>query len=691
MLTRRTRPKQTPQARVLPDSAVVGGGMNITVPPLFAKPGTARLAYNYEYAVNGGAERVGGIEPFDGQPSPSAAAYTLLQCSATISGISLGDTVDGADSGAQGVAIYISGDLIALTRVTGAFTAEDLEVSAVVKATVSNATPAVPGTLDNTLSKLAADNYQADILQVPGSGPIRGLEILNDVVYAWRNNAGGTAMAIHRSTASGWEEVELFYELSFTGGSTEPAEGATIAQGSGTVTATIKRVVLESGAWGTSDAAGRYIITEPAGGSFSGGAFDTATMGSAPSAGDGVYHGTAITLAPSGRVRADAYNFTASLATKRLYGCTGVDREFEFDGTVYVPIVTGMSSIYATSVVCHKNYLFYAYRSSLQRSGVGRPYAWSVILGANEVGTGDEITNLISLGGNTEAAALMVTCRNALYVYYDNGTTARMDPLSRISGAQADSVQDIGGAVALDTPGVVRYPATQDFGNFAWDTVSMDIQSIAREQECACSVFVTGKFKYRLFFEDGTAISGLPRAKGGGFDWSVINYGKSIVVACHDEIAGVARTFYGDNNGWVYEADKGRSFAGDPITYALKLQPMSQRSPMVSKTYREAQLEVQAQSHCTLYTSAEFGGPDGDEAQGATEQTTTEQPGSPLIYDLSNYDQTYWGVSSVSRKAVPCEGDGTSVALTLAGESDNELPHTVYSLTFFYTPRRTER
>jgi len=671
-----------PTVDVRPDSVVIGGGMNLSVPPLFAKPGTARLAYNYEYAVDGGVERVRGLDAFDGRTAPSSAAYVMLQCSATISGISIGDTVEGATSGATGKAIYISDDKIAMTRVTGTFVVEDLEVSSVVKATVSNTAPAIDGFVENTIYKLAADDYQADITKVPGSGRVRGLAVLNDEVFAWRDNVGATAMVLHKATTSGWTAVDLGEEVSFTGGSTEYSDGETLTQGG--ASATIARVVLESGTWGGT-AAGRFIITGRTGGNFSAGASGgggVATLSGAQ---------TAITLSAGGRVRTDAYTFTAAQSDKRLYGCDGVNREFEFDGTVYVPLSTGMGSIRATSVRCHKNHLFFGYRGSLQHSAIGNPYVWSAVFGASELGTGDEITNLISVGGATAAAAMMVTCRNALFVLYGTSSSDwELLPLSRVSGAQADSAQDIGGVVALDTPGVVRYPATQDFGNFAWDTVSLQIQSLLRGKECVCSVFETNYFKYRLFFSDGTAISGLPKGQRE-FDWAVLAYGRTIVLAEHAEVAGIARTFYADDDGWVYEADKGRSFAGDSIAYALKLQPLSQRSPMVEKTYRDAQLEMQTTSACTIYTSAEFGSSDAGEPEGATEQITTAQYGAGLVYDLSDYNESYWGVTAVARKMVPVEGDGTNVSLTVAGNSDNEQTHTLFSATVFYTPRRLAR
>lgn len=671
--------QRMPNTRVQPDGTAIAGGMDIVGSPIYAKPGRARIAYNYEWSTGGGLERIAGIEPFDGRASPSAAVYVYLECSATIAGISLGDTVDGATSGASGKVVYLSGAYIGLTRVTGSFELEDLEVSAVVKATLSNLSPAVDGFLDNTLAKLAADDYQADITKVPGSGRVRGIAILNSEVYAWRDNAGATAMAIHKATSSGWDEVEMFHQISFTAGSTEYEEADTLTQGS--ATSTVKRVVLESGSWGAGTAAGRLIITAPSGGVFSAGA----------AAGGGVCTlsgaSAIIALAPGGRVRTHAYTFTASLADKRLYGCDGVNPEFEFDGVVYVPLNTGMGSIRATAVQCHKLHVFFGYRGSLQHSAIGNPYVWSAVFGAGELGTGDEITNLLSVGGNTDAAALMVLCQNALAVLYGSSSADwRLDPLSRISGAQADSAQDIGGVVALDTPGVMRYPYTRNFGNFAWDTVSMDIQPIAKNQQCACSVYVSGKFKYRMFFTDGSAISGLPVGKGM-FEWSVINYGRNIVLAEHGEIDGVARTFYADNNGWVYEADKGRSLAGDPLPYAIKLLPLTQRSPMTEKTYRTMQLEVECLGACTLYTSGEFG--NGEDGQ--TQQTADQRYGAGLSWDLSNYDQAYWDTGSVAMTTLPLEGVGTRVSISVAGEADNELPHTIYAVTILYTPRRMIR
>lgn len=678
--------KGMPATKVLPDAAVIRGGMDVVVSPMFAKPGLARLAYNYEFSINGGVDRVRGIEPFDGRASPSAAVFQLIQCTATVSGIAVGNTVTGASSGATGKVIYISGDTLAVTRITGTFTAEGLQVGGITHATVLDLAPPLNGFLDNRLSKLAADEYQASITAVPGSGKVRGIAVLNGNVYAWRDNAGATAMVIHKATTSGWAAVALGHQLSFTAGlAAGIVEGNTVTGATSGATGVVSRVVVESGAFSTNDAAGRLILSATTGTFSAAESLRVAGTNRATASGAA----TAITLAPggaSGRVETSVFSFTSTLADKRLYGCDGVNPEFEFDGTVYVPLNTGMGSIRATAVCCHKNHLFYAYRTSLQNSAIANPYVWSAVFGAAELSAGDTITNLVPIGGSEANAALMAVCQNAISVLYGNSAADpwNMVPLSTVSGGQARSAKDIGGVVAVDTPGVTRYPATKSFGNFAWDVVSLSIAPIVRSQTVTCAVFVPGLFKYRVFFSDGSAISGLPN--GPGFAWSILNYGRNIVEAICEEISGVSRTFYGDDMGWVYEADVGRSFAGDAIQCAIRLHPLAQSSPMVEKTYRQMQLEITSESACTIYTQGEFSA-----EEGTSQLTEAQQYGAGLIWDLSNYDQSYYDAALSGRSTFPLEGSGPGVAICISGESDNELSHSIFAVTVLYTPRKILR
>jgi len=62
---------------------------------------------------------------------------------------------------------------------------------------------------------IAQETARALIAAVPGSGPIRGVWVYNDVLYAFRDNLGATACLGYKATASGWAAVAL---LSFTAG-----------------------------------------------------------------------------------------------------------------------------------------------------------------------------------------------------------------------------------------------------------------------------------------------------------------------------------------------------------------------------------------------------------------------------------------------------------------------------------------
>jgi hypothetical protein len=114
-----------------------------------------------------------------------------------------------------------------------------------------------------------------------------------------------------------------------------PLDGDTLTQGA--VTATIKRVMWQSGSWSghgcgpvRGDATPPGGISRPATATTTSGAVVTL---SGPQ--------SAITLAPGGHFEFVKANFSGQLVTRRIYGCDGVNQCFEFDGTTLAPIATG--------------------------------------------------------------------------------------------------------------------------------------------------------------------------------------------------------------------------------------------------------------------------------------------------------------------------------------------------------------
>ena len=114
------------------------------------------------------------------------------------------------------------------------------------------------------------ETRRAAILAVPGSGPVRGVAVYLGTVYAWRNNAGATAMNIYKSTSSGWTLVPLGYEMAFDTGSLQLYDGDVITGQTSGATATITRVVVSSGSWSAHTAAG-YLTFASVTGTFQAG------------------------------------------------------------------------------------------------------------------------------------------------------------------------------------------------------------------------------------------------------------------------------------------------------------------------------------------------------------------------------------------------------------------------------------
>lgn len=681
-------PRQLPQVKVTPESVVLAGGLDLVSPPGLAKAGTCRFAQNYEAELLTGYASVGGIERFDGRPSPSAAQYVVLLVSGAMTGVGLGAQLVGATSGATGTVCYLSPDLstVGLTALLDGFSFEDgenLKLAGSVVGAVTDSAPNIDAFLDNDIAYAAGEIYRTPIGKPPGNGPVRGVASINNRVYAWRDN--GTACHIWRSTSAGWVQVDLGYRVPFSSGSVEYLDGGTLVQGARS--ATIKRVVTLSGSWSGGTAAGYFVITQPTGGSFVAGAATGSGVCSLTAA------ESAIQLLAGGRVVAVAHNFYGSTDTKRLYGCDGVNAEFEFDGTVYVPIETGMTTVRATQAFVHKEHLFFAYRGSLQHSGIGDPYKWTPVFGAAELGTGDVITNLINVSGSESNAAMMATCQDSAWVLYGNSSADwNFVRVSEEAGAQSYSGFEITGSMVFDREGFRLFQSTQSFGNFQYESCSQQIDPLVRNARVRASVLVKNKGRYRCFFDDGLVVSVTPMGSGK-FAFMPLNYGRIINVAWGAEINGIYRVFYGDDDGWVYEADVGRSFDGDTIDAGLRLSSLNQKSDVVEKQYRRAELKSEAGSAFQLAAGAEYSDSDPNQA-GATFNAPIDylkQYGQGLFWDFGAWDQAYWDGAATNKLSYGVSGVGTCIQLLFNSSSDRQLPHVLKMVTVLYTSRRLTR
>jgi hypothetical protein len=200
-------------------------------------------------------------------------------------------------------------------------------------------------------------------------------------------------------------------------------------------------------------------------------------------------------------------------------------------------------------------------------------------------------------------------------------------------------------------------------------------------------VLVKNKAIYRCFFNDGLFVSGT--VEGKKFAWMPCTYNRVIHCAVGAEINGRYRVFYGDADGWVLEADVGRSFDGEEVFAAMRLSSQNQRSSLTEKQYRHAEVQIEAESAFELSLSAEF-----DESQDTSAAATPSSKrvyGSGLYYDFASWDRAYWDVALTNRLRFPIHGKGRSVSLLIQSTATNEQPHTLKLNQIIYSPRRLTR
>ena len=302
------------------------GGLDTETPTIMAKSGNLQLSQNIYQGVNGGYITPSGDERVDGRTRPSDALYYMLPVVLTGS-VSVGDVVTDDTAAAYGTVILKTSTHLVISKVTGTFAIGDIKVGAGVVGTCSAAQSAASAStrlLDAQYTNLAADLYRADITAIPGSGETRGVWYYKGVKYGFRNNAGGTAVDMYKSSSSGWTAVSLGRELSFTSGGTYViAEGNTITGEISGATAVITRVVLESGTFAAGTAAGRLIFATQTG-TFQA---ETIKVGASLNVADIAGNSTAITFPVSGgKFEFINAHFTGSQDTVRMYGVDGKNR-----------------------------------------------------------------------------------------------------------------------------------------------------------------------------------------------------------------------------------------------------------------------------------------------------------------------------------------------------------------------------
>ena len=531
---------------------------------------------------------------------------------------------------------------------------------------------------------------RASIAAVPGAGPVRGVWVYNDAVYAFRNNAANNACVMYKGTASGWAEVDLGATISFTSGGTyEPQVGDTITGATSAATAIITRIELSGGTWADGDATGTLTIRGQSA-AFVG---ETLNVGANADVCTVAGDSAAVTLAAGGRFEFITYNVLATGNGKKMYGVDGKNKLFQFDGTTFLQIATGYSPDTPVHLWGHKLHLLVAMPDGVvMNSGLKKPESFEVGDGAGYIGVSDKIVGF-ELGAD-ETCIMMG--RNSTHALYGASSAAwQVGRLSANTGAIEYTLQRFGSPLFMDDRGVTNIQAVQEYGNFKANSIASPVAPFldSKRSLAVASGVCREKGIYRVYFSDGYATSMTfyrDAATGrSSLGFTRLLYPDPVSCACSCELnSGKEVQYFGSTNGMVYRQDYGTSFDGEALGAKLTMHYNNLRLPRNKKRINKVVAEIEAGCGTSISMMVRF--------QNSTGITTDidgslDVSGSGGAWNYSKWDQFVWYDGGVNYAHLYVNGSGLAYSLSLRSSTTDDQPYVVNGIITHYLVRGLQR
>ena len=378
-------------------------------------------------------------------------------------------------------------------------------------------------------------------------------------------------------------------------------------------------------------------------------------------------------------------NFTGSSGTLEVIGCSGAGKAIRFNGTTLTFINGPITPDQPTHVIAlPSQVLLMAYKGgSFVFSGVNEPEKFSPIDGGGEIGCADEIVGF-SLQANNSCA---VFCRNRTYVLYGKSKLDfNLTDLSTKTGAIPKSIQSIGDSIYLDDRGLTRLNRVQAFGNFNMATISDKIRPLIERYKdyVVGSWVVKGKNQYRILFSDKTGII-LTFFGDQVAGFSTFSYDKNITVTYSGENEeGTEEVFFGTDEGYVYQAERGSSFDGQARVEICRLSYYNPK-PGYNFAWKGATLETSMVGSKTVAVRPEYNF--GEDETPADIAQYAEIAGGGGYWDSGVWDETAWSAAIAYRTRFYFDGMAENMGLLISSTTTNESPHVLNSVQLFISPR----
>ena len=539
--------------------------------------------------------------------------------------------------------------------------------------------------------------------EVPGSGSL-WVWRYGDKTYAFTDDSSGV-MAMYVSSPSGWERVVLGWRVAFTAGSGDAPENGESVANSSSVTGEVVGHYLTSGSWAGGDAAGEIVFSYSGATRFA--ASDSITVDS-----DNARTLTISAVPTQQAIGAGTtfrfinYNFFGRAGSDRMYGVSGAGLPFEYDGTMFLELNTGVTGFSPTQIAAYQNHLFVGYKEgSAVHSGVGNPRSYAANDGAGEIAIGDTLTGFVA--GFRDV--LFILGRNR--TQYVSGTSAadfKLVTLSDEAGAMEDTVALMDEPVCLDDRGIRSLSTTEAYGDFSIATISDRIRPILDTKRDGgftpvVAIRVRRKSQYRLWFSDGDCIVVSYIKRGGRLTVEFTRLSLDLydsdgepdvgvpVSACSIEDSdGRERIFFTmKDSRHVYEMDSGISFDGYPVSTYMRLPYNDLGTPDIIKQFKKILLELDSAFRTSFQVAVDF---DDDREEGARPGQSHEVLGPAAFWGEADWGRFYWATRPVRTAGQRISGRGRNLSVVLfSNPQEIEEPHLFSGLTVQYIDRKLRR
>ena len=407
--------------------------------------------------------------------------------------------------------------------------------------------------------------------------------------------------------------------------------------------------------------------------------------------------GAAATLAnQDGHFEFVNHNFGGHSSTEKMYGCDGKNKAWEWDGTTFSAITTGMTTDTPEHLATYRQHLWLSFSGgSLQYSPLADPTGtWSVITGSGEIALGANITGIQPISFDT--MAVFGQSKTAI-IYGVPGAPAvsgfGLREYSDSVGAREWTIQRIGPIYYMDNRSITELSKAEVFGDFIGNSISRLIQPYVdqvRGDVCASAVD-RKRGLYYLFTDVGRGIVGA-FYEDQLLGFCRLQLGINVTCACSGEIAGEERVFVGADDGFVYELEKGTTFDGSAVNYTMALPYHHYGSPRRVKRFRRIVADCYAPSGTISFNVKPTWDFRSDKRYTHPVRAVSLTSGAAQWGSGQKWnDGTKWGGTPNAVAEIPVWGRGTHMAITISGNVSYEQPYTLRGIKAHISTRKLKR